>query len=135
MPLRIAYFGAPHIGGTYSVLRSLRAALPKYHIEWLSFETPRVIDEQGIDLSAYSSEDDQKKVMRVLDVVAARPFEAVVVNVLSDPPQCSEENNVCAQHFGGHLPCCGRYEATRSSHDRRFATNCFGSHAAGWILQ
>jgi glycosyltransferase involved in cell wall biosynthesis len=95
--LKFAYFGLPHIGGTYSVFKHLRSGLADFGVEvrwlgmgpWSAIEDPtwqpdlsfgEIVDPQG-------SEPERHHAARLVNAIANGRFDGVFVNVLADRVQ------------------------------------------------
>ncbi|MDX6752571.1 glycosyltransferase family 4 protein [Geminicoccaceae bacterium 1502E] len=95
---RFAYFGIPHIGGTHTVYRSLRAGLQRHGIEvrWLGVGPPATA---ALADPAWKEDRDHGEAVEVTDGdeaalgramtrhVVERGYDGVFVNVLASPLQ------------------------------------------------
>ncbi|UNK40449.1 glycosyltransferase family 4 protein (plasmid) [Shinella sp. H4-D48] len=92
--MKIAYFVLPHLGGTYTVFRNLRAGLAPHGIElcWLGLVPVGQGLAPGLEREAafgtlveVPSQDDDRVAARLMEkAILAGAFDGVVVNVLSD---------------------------------------------------
>lgn len=92
--MKIAYFVLPHLGGTYTVFRNLRAGLAPHGIElcWLGLAPAGQGLASGLEQEAafgtlveVPSQVDDRAAARLLErAILAGGFDGVVVNVLSD---------------------------------------------------
>ena len=94
--MKIAYFVLPHLGGTYTVFRHLRAGLAPHGIElcWLGLAhdgwriPPALEREEAFGALIEAAPGDERSTARQLErAIAADGFHGVVVNVLSDRVQ------------------------------------------------
>lgn len=92
--MKFAYFVLPHVGGTYSVFKHLRAGLASYGIDvqWLaacseSYELPAAMRDEsafGALLPMPSHYSESARAKNIVMTVRDGGFDGVFVNVLSD---------------------------------------------------
>lgn len=95
--MKIAYFVQPHLGGTYTVFRHLRAGLRPHGVElcWLGLSSggqglPAGLEREaafGAFVETSGAEDGKSIARRLERAILAGGFDGVVVNVLSDRVQ------------------------------------------------
>lgn len=133
--MKLAYFVLPHVGGTYSVFKHLRAGLAVYGIDvrWFGtcrhgYELPAAMREEGplgllLEMPASLTEGACAK--RMAEVIESEGFDGVVINVLGDRLQTN-----IARYLPEHILRIlvvhsitpGTYAAARSIRDFAHAT-------------
>ncbi|MFE0759179.1 glycosyltransferase, partial [Inquilinus sp. NPDC058860] len=136
--MKLAYFGFPHIGGTYSVFRHLHAGLAPAGIDlrWLGHGpaahgaagSPAFRAERDRGAVAGRPGDDDKAGARAtIEAIEGGGFDGVFVNVCADRVQTN-----CARYLSPrilrvmivHNITPGTYAAARSIRDHVHATVC-----------
>jgi glycosyltransferase involved in cell wall biosynthesis len=135
--MKIAYFVLPHLGGTYSVFRHLRAGLAPDGIDlrWLGLaprgktRTSEMERDAALGtLVEIEAQDDERAVARRLErAVLAGGYEGVVVNVLGDRVQTNIVRYLrpdILRLMVVHNITPGTYAAARAIRDHVHATVC-----------
>ena len=92
--MKFAYFGLPHVGGTYSVFRYLHSGLAGHDVElrwigrgpWADRNDPQWQSELqfGEVVDVPRSEPEKRQAVALLQAIEAGAFDGVFVNVLAD---------------------------------------------------
>jgi glycosyltransferase involved in cell wall biosynthesis len=135
--MKIAYFVLPHLGGTYSVFKHLRAGLAPDGIDlrWLGLaprgktRTSEMERDAALGtLVEIEAQDDERAVARRLErAVLAGGYEGVVVNVLGDRVQTNIVRYLrpdILRLMVVHNITPGTYAAARAIRDHVHATVC-----------
>jgi len=133
--MKFAYFVLPHVGGTYSVFKSLRSGLADYGIDvrWLGicedgYELPAAMREEnslGQLLKMPASLAEGACAKRMAEAIESGGFDGVIINVLGDRLQTN-----IARYLPEHILRIlvvhnitpGTYAAARSIRDYAHAT-------------
>ncbi|MGF6232005.1 glycosyltransferase involved in cell wall biosynthesis [Inquilinus ginsengisoli] len=133
--MKLAYFGFPHIGGTYSVFRHLRTGLAGAGIElrWLgcgpnahaAADSPMFRTERDHGNTVGRPDDDDHARMRAMVRAIEDGFHGVFVNVLADPVQTNAVRYLdprITRIMIVHNITPGTYAAARAIRDHVHAT-------------
>jgi glycosyltransferase involved in cell wall biosynthesis len=127
----IAYFGSPHLGGTYTVYRLLRDGLRRHGltVRWLALgaEAQARLDRQawqgaldsGMTIAPHSR-DEREQGVALLEHLESGAYDAVFVNVLADRVQTNAMRYLDASVIRimiAHNITPGTYAAARSIRD------------------
>lgn len=91
--MKLAYFVEPHIGGTYTLFRHLRAGLSAYGIDvrWINCSTTLAgqktrcgDDEEGCMIVASADTTEAERAASLIDALRCAEFDGVFINVLAD---------------------------------------------------
>lgn len=95
--MRLAYFGVPHLGGTFSVYRQLRSGLaPQVQLLWLgvdadgaaALDAPEWAAERPYGIVVRTPSGSAPKAARaVLQAIETERLDGIIINVLADPLQ------------------------------------------------
>ena len=140
--MKLAYFVLPHMGGTYTVFRHLRAGLAAHDIEveWLGvcgtdFVLPPDMAEEsafGALIRLEASLPQAAAARRVAGVIAERGYDGVIINVLGDRMQTNIARYLPADVMRimvVHNITPGTYAAAASIRDYVHATVCVAERA------
>ncbi|MGO4126577.1 glycosyltransferase family 4 protein [Inquilinus sp. YAF38] len=133
--MRLAYFGFPHIGGTYSVFRHLRAGLAGAGIElrWLgcgpkahaAADNPMFRAEMALGSTVGRPEDSDYARTQAMVTAIEAEFDGVFVNVLADRVQTNAVRYLdprILRIMVVHNITPGTYAAARAIRDHVHAT-------------
>ncbi|TWF48082.1 glycosyltransferase family 4 protein [Neorhizobium alkalisoli] len=133
--MKLAYFVLPHVGGTYSVFKSLHTGLAEYGIDvrWFGicrdgYELPAAMQQEisfGHLLKIPGSLTERGCAQRMADAIGYGGFDGVFINVLGDRMQTN-----IARYLPEHILRIvvvhnitpGTYAAARSIRDYAHAT-------------
>jgi len=92
--MKLAYFVLPHVGGTFSVFKSLRAGLAPYghEVRWFGaceegYEIPVTVQDEvsaGDLLTLPAGMGERACAVRMVDAIRTHSFDGVIINVLGD---------------------------------------------------
>lgn len=133
--MKFAYFVLPHLGGTYSVFKSLRSGLGDYGIEvrWLGlceaqFHLPIAMRQEerfGSLLTMPADFDERACARRMAEEIEAGGYDGVFINVLADRLQTNIARYLPESILRiviVHNITPGTYAAARSIRDYAHAT-------------
>lgn len=133
--MRLAYFGYPHVGGTFSVFRHLRVGLaPKgMDVVWVGLgedaqaaeRAPAWRSEAATGFAVPAAGDDKATTSAFLDAIGRGGFDGVIVNVLADRLQTNAVRYLpddLLRIMIVHNITPGTYAAARSIRDDVHAT-------------
>lgn len=133
--MKFAFFGYPHIGGTYSVFRYLRTGLAGAGIElrWLgcspnaraAADSPMFRTDRDYGDTIGRPDDDDHTRMRAMVTAIEGGFDGVFVNVLADPVQTNAVRYIdpgILRIMIVHNITPGTYAAARAVRDHVHAT-------------
>ncbi len=133
--MKLAYFVLPHIGGTYSVFKHLRAGLSLYGIEvqWLGicpdgYVLPASMQDEsafGMSLPMPKTLDERGCAKRLIAAIRKEGFDGVIVNVLGDRLQTNIARYLpddILRILVVHNITPGTYAAARSIRDHAHVT-------------
>lgn len=133
--MKLAYFVLPHVGGTYSVFKSLHAGLAKYGIDvrWFGlceegYELPAAMQQEasfGNLLKMPAGITERASAKRMADAIENGGFDGIFINVLGNRLQTN-----IARYLPEHILRImvvhnitpGTYAAARSIRDYAHAT-------------